>query len=221
MKKIIITIDGPAGAGKSTVSKLLAEKLNYIYIDTGALYRACALYIQKNQCDIQNEDQIKIILSGLNLCFKKENNVLKLYNNNEDISGLIRKPEISMIASKCSSKKIVREYLLNVQRELAKNKAVVFEGRDMGTVVFPEAKLKFFLFADHKIRAQRRYNELIEKSNNISLEKVSNDMKKRDDDDSNRKLAPLKPAHDAINIDSTEKTVEQVVDLMIKYFNKV
>jgi CMP/dCMP kinase len=213
MHKLLITIDGPAGAGKTTVSRRLAECLGYRYIDTGALYRGIALTARARGVDPDNDDVLEEMLAGLVLTFHDGEQGLRLAAGGRDITDEIRAPEISMLASRISARPVVRAHLLKVQRELGRDKASVFEGRDMGTVVFPEADVKFFLSASAEIRAQRRHAELKTK-NPASLAEVALDLQRRDTQDSTRVLAPLKPAADAIRIDSTDLTIEQVVDLM-------
>ena len=214
MKKLLITIDGPAGAGKTTVSRALARRLGYRYIDTGALYRGVAYEILNQGVDPENEAELAALCHRLQLSFKTEDEALRLYSGETDISDRIRTPEISMLASSISAKPVVRRCLLKVQRDMGLQKAAVFEGRDMGTVVFPEADVKFFLDAALDIRARRRYQELEGKTHQ-SLNKVEQDIRRRDTNDSTRSLAPLKPADDAIVIDSTQRSVPEVVDLML------
>jgi cytidylate kinase len=218
MKKLLITIDGPAGAGKTTVSRAIADRLGYRYIDTGALYRAVAYEVQRQEIDPDDDAQLENLCRRLQLSFVQKKKGLRLYSDGKDISDHIRTPDISMLASAISAKSIVRGYLLSVQRDIGKNKAAVFEGRDMGTVVFPNADVKFFLEASSKIRALRRFQELESKSGQ-SLQEVEHDMERRDKNDSNRSLAPLKAADDAIRIDSTDLSVENVVDLMLSYID--
>jgi cytidylate kinase len=219
MKKLLITIDGPAGAGKTTVSRALADRLGYRYIDTGALYRGVAYEVKRRGIDSENEAELQTLCRRIQLRFESEGKGLRLYSNGEDISGDIRTPEISMLASAVSAKSIVRDYLLDVQRDIGQKKAVVFEGRDMGTVVFPDADVKFFLDASSKTRALRRYQQLDAESGQ-PLEAVEKDMQQRDTNDSTRSLAPLKPAEDAIHIDSSCLSVQQVVDLMLSHIDK-
>ena len=214
MKKLLITIDGPAGAGKTTVSRALARRLGYRYIDTGALYRGVAYEVKNQGIDPENEAALADLCSRLQLSFKMKEEELRLYSGKKDISDLIRTPEISMLASSVSARPVVRKYLLGVQRDIGLQKAAVFEGRDMGTVVFPAADLKFFLDADLDTRAQRRYQELGSESDQSRAE-VEKDIRRRDTNDRTRQLAPLKAADDAIVIDSTDLSVEQVVDLML------
>ena len=219
MKKLLITIDGPAGAGKTTVSRTLADRLGYRYIDTGALYRAVALAVKTRASNPENDAELKRLCSELELAFVQKEAGFCLFLNGEDITDRIRTTEITMLASTISARPIVREYLLDLQRNLGKEKAAVFEGRDMGTVVFPEADLKFFLDASTQARALRRYGEL--KSNSTqTLEEVGLDIQRRDHNDSTRELAPLKAAQDAIMVDSTDLSVAEVVELMISHTHK-
>jgi cytidylate kinase len=214
MKKLLITIDGPAGAGKTTVSRTLADRLGYRYIDTGALYRGVAYEVKNQGVNPESETELADLCRRLQLSFKTEAKGLRLYSGETDISDRIRTTEISMLASSVSANAVVRDYLLDVQRDIGLRKAAVFEGRDMGTVVFPEADLKFFLDASLTTRALRRYQEL-ESESDQSLDKVKKDMQRRDTNDSTRSLAPLKPADDAIVIDSSDLSVKEVVDLML------
>ena len=213
-KKLLITIDGPAGAGKTTVSRALASRLGYRYIDTGALYRGVALAVKAQDIDPQNDADLKALCDGLKLDFTIQAEELRLISNGVDISDRIRTPEITMLASAVSARPVVREYLLDLQKDMGRDKAVVFEGRDMGTVVFPEADVKFFLDASPGQRAQRRFGDSQSKSRQ-SLAEVERDIQQRDKNDSTRELAPLKPAQDAIVIDSTDLTVDQVIEAML------
>jgi len=216
MKKLLITIDGPAGAGKTTVSRALADRLGYRYIDTGALYRGIALAVKNRGVDPQNDDDLKLLCSDIDLNFVRQKDGLDLFLNGENISDRIRTPEITMMASAVSARPVVRKFLLKLQKDLGREKAAVFEGRDMGTVVFPEADLKFFLDASTSTRARRRYDEQKSK-NSQSLDEVHRDIQQRDRNDSTRDVAPLKPAADAIVIDSTEMKVDEVVDFMVSH----
>ena len=220
MKKLLITIDGPAGAGKTSVSRVLAERLGYRYIDTGALYRGVAYEVKRQGIDPGNDVDLAALCRRLQLVFKQKANELRLYSGSSDISDRIRTPEISMLASAVSPKSLVREYLLDVQKDIGRQKAAVFEGRDMGTVVFPSADVKFFLDASSQTRAQRRYQE-IKSNSNQSLKQVEKDMQRRDRNDSTRSLAPLKPADDAIIIDSTGLSIQEVVDSMLSYIARI
>ncbi|MBU1194683.1 MAG: (d)CMP kinase [Proteobacteria bacterium] len=214
MDRQIVTIDGPAGAGKSTVAKRLAQELGCIYVDTGALYRGVAYEILQHSIDWENEHDLKVFLSQLDLNFVMENQQLILTSHGKDISGKIRTPQVTMLASSSSAKPAVRKALLSIQKNIAENNDAVFEGRDMGTVVFPKAPFKFFLFADLNIRAKRRYDEMC--GDKKDIHQVKEQMAQRDENDSQRQSAPLKPADDAVKIDSSSLTINQVVDMMIK-----
>ncbi|MBE9580021.1 MAG: (d)CMP kinase [Proteobacteria bacterium] len=217
MKRLLITIDGPAGAGKTTVSREVARHLEYTYVDTGALYRAVAMAVLSEGCRADDDGKVAQILRGLALRFEKSIRGPRLCMNEVDVSDQIRTQEITMFASALSARRVVRDYLLGVQREMGKNGGVVFEGRDMGTVVFPRADIKFFLDADPDVRALRRYRELVTMGADTSLAEVAESMKKRDDDDSSRALAPLRPAHDAIRVDSGPLAIEEVVEVMLRH----
>ncbi|MFO8085090.1 MAG: (d)CMP kinase [Desulfobacterales bacterium] len=219
MKPLLITIDGPAGAGKTTISKILAEKLGYRYLDTGALYRAVALKVVENNVDIGHDAELVQLCESLDLQFVQENGATHLICNGRDVTDLIRTEKISMTASKVSANPIVREALLDLQRAIGKNKAVVAEGRDMGTVVFADADVKFFLDALPETRAKRRYKEMCPESSS-TLEQVEKQIRQRDQNDSSRQLAPLKVASDAIRIDSTSLSIDQVTEQMLKYIFK-
>lgn len=214
MKQLLITIDGPGGAGKTTLSRLLAERLGYRYIDTGALYRGIALAVKHAKIDPVCDEELGRLCETLALNFVWTGQGLRLMCNGEDISDRIRTPEISMLASAVSAKPVVRRFLLDLQRSLGMAGGAVFEGRDMGTVVFPGADVKFFLDASLKTRALRRYRELAG-AGDITLEAVERDMRTRDRNDSSRTLAPLKPARDAVMIDSSGLSIEKVLDRML------
>jgi cytidylate kinase len=217
-KELVVTVDGPAGAGKSTVSKLLAQRLGYIYVDTGAMYRAVALLLkQKRESELLDQRTLEEICQGLNLQFVEIDGKSHLLANGQDVTEDIRKPGISSLASAVSAKAIVREKLAKIQRGMGKAGGVVFEGRDMGTVVFPDADIKFFLDADPRIRSQRRFLELETKGEKTSAGEVYQKIIARDRNDSSRQLAPLKPAKNAIIIDSTHLHIEDVVQLMFDH----
>lgn len=217
-KNLLITIDGPAGAGKSTVSKLLAKKLDYIYLDTGAMYRAVAVLARDSEhSDPLDENTLEEICLGLDLEFVQKDGTLHLLANGRDVTEEIRQPEISSLASAVSAKAVVRERLSAIQRKMGKAGGVVLEGRDMGTVVFPEADVKFFLDASPEVRSNRRFLELEAEGQDTTVEEVHQLMLTRDRNDSNRQLAPLKPAEDAILVDSTDLQIGEVVQLMLDH----
>jgi CMP/dCMP kinase len=215
-KKIIITIDGPAGAGKTTVSRILAKRLGYKYMDTGALYRGIALAAKETNIHPDDDETLKSMLAELTLELVLKEGGMRILLNGRDVSDLIRTPDISMMASSVSARPLVREYLLDFQRGMGLEKGVIFEGRDMGTVVFPEAEVKFYLDASPENRAMRRYREM-DPHGKLSLEQVKTEMAKRDFDDSHRMFAPLKQAEDAVRIDSSELSIEKVLEIMLDH----
>ncbi len=217
MKVINVAIDGPAGAGKSTISRKAAAELGYIYIDTGALYRTVGLNAMRMGADLQNDDAIVATLTDeLKVELRFVDGEQKMFLNGEDVSGDIRTPEASMAASRVSAVPKVRQYLFDLQLNLAKNNNCIMDGRDIGTVVLPDADVKIFLTASPEARAKRRYKELIEKGMVASYEDVLADMIKRDYDDSHRAIAPLKQADDAILCDTSEIDLQQSIDLIIR-----
>lgn len=220
MKKVLITIDGPAGAGKTTVSRMLARRLQYTYIDTGALYRGVALAVRNAGIAPDDDAALERLCARLELQLVREGGELRLLSNGQDITDDIRSPEITMLASAVSARPLVRTYLLQIQKDMGRDKGAVFEGRDMGTVVFPEADVKFFLDADEKTRAYRRYLEL-KTQTSLTLEEVQRDLHRRDIDDSRRAVAPLKPAEDAIIVQSTHQSIEEVVETMLSHIRRV
>ena len=212
---MVITIDGPAGAGKTTVSRGLADRLGYRYIDTGALYRGVALEARNAGIAADDDSGLEALCVTLRLRFIRNEAGCRLYNGDQDIEGQIRTPEMSMLASAVSARPVVRRFLLDVQRQFGREKGAVFEGRDMGTVVFPDADIKFFLEAPLAVRARRRHRELSGCSDQ-TLDAVLKDMQQRDHNDQTRDLAPLKPAVDAIVINSENLTPDKVVDRMLQ-----
>jgi cytidylate kinase len=216
----IVTIDGPAGAGKSTVSKMLARRLNYIYLDTGAMYRAVALRAQREGIEPKDEPALDRLCANLEISFQETGEGQRLICQGEDVTERIREPEIGWMASVVSMMRPVREAMGALQRKMGSRGGVVAEGRDMGTVVFPGARFKFFLVADPRERSLRRYRELKAKGREIKLEEVEREVRERDAQDSSRELAPLRPAEDAHLIDSTGLTPEEVVARMLAIIPK-
>ncbi len=215
---MVVTIDGPAGAGKTSVSKLLAQRLGYRYIDTGALYRGIALAALEAGIASDDDKALGQLCRTLVLDFIRSSDGLRLELNDRDITDQIRTPQVTMMASAVSARPVVRNYLLEIQRAMGAEKSVVLEGRDMGTIVFPDAEMKFFLDADPTLRARRRFEELQAKGGKApSLNDVEKDMQLRDKNDSSRAVAPLKPAEDAVRIDSSQLTIEQVVATMLRH----
>lgn len=214
---IAIAIDGPAGAGKSTISKSAAKQLGFIYIDTGALYRTVGLAASRAGVEPVEGKEVDELLSKIKveLTFNDKGEQVVLLNG-EDVSGLIRTPEASMMASKISAVPAVRAFLLDLQRDMAKKNNVIMDGRDIGTVILPDAEVKIFLTATPEARAQRRYKELIEKGMDVKYEDILEDVKTRDYNDSHREIAPLKQADDAILADTTEVDLQGSIDLIIK-----
>jgi CMP/dCMP kinase len=218
VRPFIVAIDGPAGAGKSTVSKILARRLGFSLVDTGAIYRCMALMAVRGGVGFEDDVKLAKLLEQIHVSFKvigEENHVIL---SGVDVSGEIRTPEISMGASKVSSRPVVRAGLLSLQRRLAvqAEKGAILEGRDIGTVVFPDADLKFFLDANPDIRARRRYEELFQKGVDSSLSDVLQDQTKRDKDDSSREVAPLMAAADAVRLDSSTLPLSEVVQRIEK-----
>ena len=213
---IAVAIDGPAGAGKSTIARAAASALGFIYVDTGALYRSIGLNALRNGIDLADTKAIEDSLNGLEvkLAFDAQGAQVVLLNG-EDVSSLIRTPEVSMSASKVSAVPAVRAFLLDLQRNMAKTQSVIMDGRDIGTVVLPDAEVKIFLTASPEIRAKRRFDELVEKGQEVKYEDVLADVIERDYNDSHREIAPLKPAEDSKLADTSGLTLEESISLII------
>jgi cytidylate kinase len=216
MKNLIIAIDGPAGSGKSTIAKLLAKKYDLTYIDTGAMYRMITLYLLENNIDISDLKEVERVLNTVNLDMQGD----KFYLDNVDVSTKIREKRINDNVSKVASIKIVRSNLVDLQRKISNNKDVILDGRDVGTVIFPNAQVKIFLIASPEERARRRYNEFLEKKTEITYDEVLKSIKERDHIDSTRDESPFVKADDAIELDSTNLTIEDVVNFISKEIEK-
>lgn len=215
-KTVSIAIDGPAGAGKSSLAKALAAKLGYIYVDTGALYRSIGLAFLRRGFDTTLECDISEQLKDITIDIRFIDGAQHVFLCGEDVSEEIRTPNASMMASAVSAQKQVREYLLDMQRDFARKYNCIMDGRDIGTVVLPDADVKIFLTASDEERAMRRFKELAAKGDKSTFEEVLSDMRQRDYNDSHRAIAPLKPAEDAIIADTTGKNVEQSVEMLMK-----
>lgn len=215
MKKgLIIAIDGPAASGKSTTAQLLAEKLGYVYIDTGAMYRACALKAKKMGIDINDEESIRELLDDIDIRIENHNSKNRIFLDGEDVSEDIRADDISALASAISAIPAVRYKMVELQRKMGEKGGVILDGRDIGTFVFPTAEVKFFLTASPEVRAKRRWLELQQKGINKDFSEVLADLVKRDNNDSQRALAPLKKADDAIEVDTSNMTIEEQTDYL-------
>jgi cytidylate kinase len=212
---VIIAIDGPAGVGKSTVAKLLAARLGFLYLDTGALYRAVAWKALRAQVNLSDHHQVADLLPTTSIQMQFENGSMKVFVDDREITAQLRTPEVSAAASVVSAIPAVREWLLPVQRQIAQRGSVVAEGRDIGTKVFPSASLKFFLEADATVRAERRHRELVAAGHGAPIEQTHEELSSRDARDRSRAVAPLVPAADARHIDTSALKLEEVVDQMM------
>lgn len=214
-----IAIDGPSGAGKSTISKMLAKKLGIIYLDTGAMYRAVALYVSRKGVDVNDRDKVVPLLSQIEIEFRGDGDEKRIYLNGEDVSAAIREHAVSKMASDVSKIKEVRLFLVEQQRAIAKKNDVVLDGRDITSFVLPDSKYKFFLTATPEERARRRYEELKAKGSDISYETVLADVNDRDYNDTHRDFAPLVQTEDAVLIDSTYLSTDEVIEVILRYVN--
>ena len=215
-----IAIDGPAGAGKSTIARAAASKLGFIYVDTGALYRSIGLYCLNNNIETTDRVKIEMVLPEISVQLKYLDGVQRVILNDEDVSEEIRKPECSMAASNVSAIPVVREFLLELQRKMARENNVIMDGRDIGTVILPDAEVKIFLTASPEERANRRFKELVEKGNNPDYDELLKEINQRDYNDMHRKTAPLKQADDAVLFDTTTLGKDEVVDELLKIIYK-
>lgn len=215
-KRLTIAIDGPSGAGKSTVARFLAKRLGYVYIDTGAMYRSVALRVKEKGISPEDELALNQLASSLHITFITEGEQTRVCCDGEDITSAIRSPEISRLASYISKQKGVREALVQMQREMGKEGGIILEGRDIGTVVFPDADVKFYLDAKSDERVRRRYHEMVAKGVKADFKETQEDLVQRDHHDMHRTHSPLKKANDALFIDSTHRPVEWVVEEMVR-----
>ncbi len=221
---MIITIDGPSGTGKTTVARKVADKLHFIYFDTGAMYRCFTWFVLENNVDVADSNGIQTLLDRFAFNISEKDGEKNYFVGEQNVTEVIRSRPVTAHVSAVSALKGVRSFLLTIQHRFAKERNVVFEGRDLGTVVFPKAELKIFLTADPQIRAERRLNELIEKqpleAQNLSREQMLADIIQRDDYDSTRKIAPLRCPADAFQIDTSHLSIDEVVDQVVKYHSK-
>ncbi len=215
-----IAIDGPAGAGKSTIARAAARSLGFLYVDTGAMYRAIALYLLRNDADVNNDNELERFLNQITIRIAYSNGEQQIILNNENVTGYLRDEKVGNMASVSSAKPKVREKLLQLQRDIAKENDVIMDGRDIGTFVLPNADVKIYLTATVEERAKRRYAELIEKGQDADLEKIAEDIRTRDFQDMNREIAPLKQADDAVLIDSSAMTIQEVMDSIVNAFQE-
>lgn len=218
-KKIIITIDGWSSCGKSTLAKKLAKELGYIYVDSGAMYRAITLYFLRNNIDLAEKKEVKEALKNINLEFSKnpQNGKTEIYLNGENVEYLIRDLVIAEKVSDVAAIKEVREFAVAQQQKMGAQKGIVMDGRDIGTVVFPKAELKIFLTADNAVRVERRFKEMYEKNPNVTVEEVKNNLEMRDYIDSHREVSPLKQAKDARVLDNTDLTEKQTFEKALEW----
>lgn len=219
-KGIIVAIDGPSGAGKSTIARLLAKRLAYLQIDTGAMYRAMAFLARHRGVDLEDILQVEDFSANASVELIPENGLTRVYADGQEVTSLIRTPEISMLTSRISALSPVRGAMTRLQREMGTKGGVVLDGRDIGTVVFPDAEVKFYLSASAEERGRRRFLELKAKGQDVSLEATIQDVLQRDRQDSEREIAPLRMADDAVPVDSTGLTIDEVVSLMESLITK-
>ena len=215
-----IALDGPAGAGKSSIAKLVAKKLSFVYLDTGAMYRTIALYVLKNQIAPSDEAAVVARLDDIEITLSHENGEQQIFLNGENVSKEIRKEEVGNMASVSSANPEVRAHLLKLQRNLAAENNVVMDGRDIGTTILPNAEVKIFLTASAKTRANRRYLELTEKGEACDMDEILKDIIDRDERDMSRAVSPLKQAEDAVLVDSSEMGIEEVVESILSVYRK-
>lgn len=215
-----VAIDGPAGAGKSTIAKLLAAKMNYIYVDTGAMYRAMAVYFSQNNVNPSDEDAINEAVKNVDITICYEDGVQQVVLNGENVTSILRTEQTGKMASMTSKYAAVRTKLVDLQRKLADTSNVIMDGRDIGTTVLPNAFAKIFLTASSDARAQRRFKELTEKGEECNFDDIKADIEQRDYEDSHRAISPLKQAEDAMLLDTSDMSIEQVVEAMVKIIDE-
>ncbi len=215
-----VAIDGPAGAGKSTIAKLLATKMNYIYVDTGAMYRAMAVYFSQNNVNPSDEDAINEAVKNVDITICYEDGVQQVILNGENVTSILRTEQTGKMASMTSKYAAVRTKLVDLQRKLADTSNVIMDGRDIGTTVLPNAFAKIFLTASSDARAQRRFKELTEKGEECNFDDIKADIEQRDYEDSHRAISPLKQAEDAVLLDTSDMSIEQVVEAMVKIIDE-
>ncbi|MFQ7575529.1 MAG: (d)CMP kinase [Lachnospira sp.] len=215
-----VAIDGPAGAGKSTIAKLLAAKMNYIYVDTGAMYRAMAVYFSQNNVNPSDEDAINEAVKNVDITICYEDGVQQVILNGENVTSILRTEQTGKMASMTSKYAAVRTKLVDLQRKLADTSNVIMDGRDIGTTVLPNAFAKIFLTASSDARAQRRFKELTEKGEECNFDDIKADIEQRDYEDSHRAISPLKQADDAVLLDTSDMSIEQVVEAMVKIIDE-
>jgi cytidylate kinase len=213
-----IAIDGPAGAGKSTIAKLVAKELNAVYVDTGAMYRAIAVYFLRNQIDPDVEEQVEAACQTIEVTIQYENHVQQVFLNGENVTPILRTEEVGNMASRASAKQPVRDKLLQLQRDMAASQMVVMDGRDIGTNVLPNAEVKIYLTASSAERAKRRYQELLEKGETCNISQIQADIIQRDEQDMNRTIAPLRQAEDAYFLDSSDMNIQEVVATILEQY---
>ncbi len=214
-----IAIDGPAGAGKSTIAKKVAEKLGIVYVDTGALYRVVGLHMLNKKIELHDSNSVVCELKNCKISMNYVDGIQKMFLCGQDVTNLIRTDDVSMAASTVSAISEVREFLLDLQRNIGKHQDIIMDGRDIGTVVLPDASVKIFLTASINLRAKRRYDQLIASGEKVVFENVLSEMKKRDLQDMNRKIAPLKQAEDAILLDTSDMSLEESIESVLKIIN--
>jgi len=215
-----VAIDGPAGAGKSTIAKLISKQMGYIYVDTGAMYRAMAVYFNQNNIDPADEAAINAAVDNVKITIEYKDGEQQVILNGENVTSLLRTEATGNMASKTSKYKAVRSKLVDLQRELAAAENVVMDGRDIGTTVLPDANVKIYLTASSDARAKRRYDELKEKGENRSFDAIKEDIEKRDYEDMHRAISPLKQADDAVLVDTSDMNIEQVVAVLSKIIDE-